>query len=95
MINWHQVGLAFALLVAGCSGGPKRVKPPKIDVSAAATQAIELYDTDHDGKLSLTEFGVGRSPAEAAKWFGRRDADPDGFLSKQEFLPVSAASETR
>jgi hypothetical protein len=27
--------------------------------------------------------------------FGRRDGDHDGFVSKQEFLPVSAASETR
>jgi len=52
-------------------------------------------DTDQDGKLSLAEFGVGRPPAEAAKWFGRRDADKDGFLSRQEFLPTSAGAENR
>jgi hypothetical protein len=52
-------------------------------------------DTDQDGKLSLAEFGAGRAPGEAAKWFGRRDADHDGFISKQEFLPVSASSDTQ
>jgi EF hand len=56
---------------------------------------FDALDTDQDGKLSLAEFGVGRSPADATKWFGRRDADHDGFLSRQEFLPVSAKSETR
>jgi hypothetical protein len=56
MYSWHQISLALAVLIAGCSGGPKRVKPPKIDIDAAATQAFELYDTDHDGKLSEKEL---------------------------------------
>jgi hypothetical protein len=61
----------------------------------ARAARFAALDTDQDGKLSLAEFGGGRSPAEAAKWFGRRDADHDGFLSRQEFLPASAGSETR
>jgi hypothetical protein len=61
----------------------------------ARTAKFTALDTDQDGKLSQAEFGVGRSPADAAKWFGRRDADQDGFISKQEFLPFSAGSETR
>jgi hypothetical protein len=56
MLKWQQIGFAFAVFIAGCSGGPQRVKPPKIDIDAAATQAIELYDTDHDGKLSENEL---------------------------------------
>jgi len=67
--------------------------PAGNDNSRAAK--FEALDTDHDGKLSLAEFGVGRSPADATKWFGRRDADHDGFISRQEFLPFSAKSETR
>jgi hypothetical protein len=61
----------------------------------ARAAKFAALDTDQDGKLSLIEFGAGRSPAEAAKWFGRRDTDHDGFISKQEFLPFSATQEGR
>jgi hypothetical protein len=44
---------------------------------------------DGDGKLTRAEFGVGRSAADAAEWFARRDADGDGFVSREEFLPGS------
>ena len=64
-------------------------------INNARAAKFAALDTDHDGKLSLSEFGAGRAPAEAAKWFGRRDADHDGFISKQEFLPQSALSRTR
>src|SRR5436190_12183340 len=61
----------------------------------ARAAKFAALDTDHDGKLSLSEFSVGRGTTEAAKWFGRRDADRDGFLSRQEFLPFSASTEPR
>ena len=64
------------------------------NVNARAARFAAL-DTDHDGRLSLSEFSVGRGTTEAAKWFGRRDGDHDGFLSRQEFLPFSASTETR
>jgi hypothetical protein len=57
--------------------------------NARATKFADL-DTDQDGKLTLAEFGVGRKPAEAVKWFERRDVDHDGFISRDEFLPFSA-----
>ncbi|HWN96443.1 MAG TPA: EF-hand domain-containing protein [Methylomirabilota bacterium] len=62
--------------------------------NARATKFVE-HDTDQDGKLSLAEFSVGRKPAEAAKWFERRDADHDGFISREEFLPFSAGPKAQ
>lgn len=67
-------------------------KPNRGGVRADKFAAL---DTDRDGRLNLTEFTAGRAPAEAAKWFERRDADHDGFLSKQEFLPQSASPKAR
>jgi hypothetical protein len=76
------------------------VTEPALDESkpnrgGARADKFAALDTDQDGKLSLTEFSAGRAPAEATKWFERRDADHDGFVSKQEFLPQSALSRTR
>ena len=61
----------------------------------ARTAKFAALDTDQDGRLSLSEFSVGRGTTEATKWFGRRDADRDGFLSRQEFLPFSASKEAQ
>ena len=47
------VGLVLAM---GCSKRPGRLHPPAIDASAAGTMAMEMYDTDKDGKLSGAEL---------------------------------------
>ncbi len=49
-------------------------------------------DSDQDGMLSLSEFGVGRTSKDATKWFERRDVNHDGLLSLAEFVPQSASS---
>jgi len=42
---------------AGCwAGKPPRVKPPPIDASAAGTEAIKMYDTNKDDKISGDEL---------------------------------------
>jgi hypothetical protein len=47
----------LALTVTGCwLKGQKRVEPPKIDAAAAGAQAITMYDTNHDGKISGAEL---------------------------------------
>jgi hypothetical protein len=49
-------GCLMAVIV-GCWGGtPDRVKPPAIDAVAAGTEAIKMYDTNGDGKISGTEL---------------------------------------
>lgn len=56
---------------------------------------FDALDTDRDGKLTLAEFSGARKPAEAAKWFERRDVDKDGFISREEFLPFSAGPKSQ
>ena len=62
--------------------------------SARATR-FEVFDADKDGRLSLPEFAGARKPGEAEKWFKLRDANSDGFLSREEFLPASATPKVR
>jgi hypothetical protein len=62
-------------------------------VNPRATKFKEL-DTNHDNKLTLTEFSAGRTAKSGEKWFKRRDADRDGFISLPEFLPLSAPDVT-
>ena len=70
------------LLIVGCTGGPERVKPPKIDPSAAAKQAMELYDLNHDGKLSLEELA--KCPGVLVS-IDRYDSNHDKAIDQEEF----------
>jgi arylsulfatase A-like enzyme len=60
--------------------------PAEVEKRRAADFARK--DADRDGRLSPAEFGAGREPADASKWFGLRDTDGDGFVSRAEFLPA-------
>jgi arylsulfatase A-like enzyme len=62
---------------------------PPADVEKERASQFERKDTDRDGRLSPAEFGAGREPADAAKWFGLRDCNSDGFLSREEFVPAA------
>ena len=48
--------LSLAVAALGCSNAPDRFDAPTVDVDAAATQAMELYDTNKDGALSKEEL---------------------------------------
>jgi hypothetical protein len=82
MCNWFQVGAVFVLLVSGCSGGPERVKPPRINPRSAASQAVELYDTNHDGKLSQEELA--QCPGLLIS-IDRYDSNHDKMIDQDEF----------
>ncbi len=57
-----MVGCALAvggvlLTIAGCwMGGRERVKPPPINAAAAGAEAMKMYDTNNDGKISGAEL---------------------------------------
>jgi EF hand len=71
----------LCLLSAGCNRGPAAVKPPYIDPVAASRQAIELYDTDHDGELSDQELAACPGILQHRDLY---DLDHNGKVSRQE-----------
>lgn len=81
MNSWPIVALILVSIVGGCYNGPQRVKAPKVNVSAAARQAIELYDTNHDGKLSPEELA--NCPGILIS-IDAYDANHDKFVDEQE-----------
>jgi hypothetical protein len=81
MCNWHLISVGLTVFIGGCSGGPEGVKPPKINASSAAQQAIELYDTNHDGKLSQEELA--KCPGILISLDGY-DTNHDKFVDQQE-----------
>jgi EF hand len=74
---------SLILLVGGCSSTPERVKPPRIDVKSAANQAMEMYDADHDGKLSVQELA--KCPGVLIS-LERYDANHDKTIDLDEFI---------
>ncbi len=73
---------------------PQAAEAKKRGAQAAAPGAtgnraaqFKRLDSNQDGRLSYEEFTASRKPGEARKWFSLRDADRDGFLSRDEFVP--------
>jgi hypothetical protein len=76
------VAAALTVIVCGCSGGQERIKPPRIFPTAATRQAFELYDTNHDGKLSQEELT--KCPGVLIS-IDRYDANHDKQIDQEEF----------
>jgi hypothetical protein len=70
----------FLPLLSGC-GGAISGGVQKYDPASAAAKAIEIYDSNRDGKLSADELK--NSPALAAR-VRRIDTSGDGILNKEE-----------
>jgi hypothetical protein len=75
------LAIGFCILTTGCSHGPTAVKPPFIDPVEASRQAMELYDTDHDGQLSDKELEACPGILMHRDLY---DSDHDGKISREE-----------
>jgi hypothetical protein len=76
--------LAYPLAVAalgGCSSGPSRIEPPRIDADEAAAEAMETYDKDGDGSVDAAELDAAPSLKAA---MATLDADKDGKVTAAE-----------
>jgi hypothetical protein len=77
-VPWAIVSMLF---LVGCSRGPTAFTVPKVDVEAAATKAIELYDKNGDQLLGKDELA--KCPALLAK-LKLYDADNNGSIDHKE-----------
>jgi hypothetical protein len=72
---------AAALLLGACSSTPSRVHQPGIDAEGAGATAMEMYDTNADGKVAGDELE--KAPGLKAM-LATADADKDGALTAEE-----------
>jgi hypothetical protein len=79
---WNRFAFISALFLSvGCSQGPRRLKPPKVDAVAAAAAAVQQLDKNGDQRLDDEELAA--SPGlNSAK--DRYDGDRNGSLDEAE-----------
>lgn len=80
ILDYDYLPLPIAGDLKGKGKAPARSKgDPK------RAETFKKLDTDHDGKLSHTEFSAKRDPADAAAWFKARDMDNSGDIDETEY----------
>ena len=87
--------LALGLAVIIVSGCPSEQSQEQAQPSGTSQQVRPMlqcqerfkgFDSNHDGKVSLEEFGTVEHPGgEPEEIFKSRDLDGDGFLTEEEF----------
>lgn len=75
------LGFVLSCLAVGCQRAPKNLSPPPLDPTAAAKQAVELFDTDKDGIINSAELDSSPGLKAAVR---TTDSDGDGGLSETE-----------
>ena len=73
--------VANVAVVIGCQQGPPPLPLPDFDPSEAGARAIELYDTDRDGKIAGEELALAPSLKSSLERF---DTDGDRAISSDE-----------
>jgi hypothetical protein len=78
--SW-SIAAGILLLFAGCSQTASRVHPVDIDVSSAASSAMEMYDKNGDGALAADELNA---VPGIKKYLDHYDKDGDDRVSPDE-----------
>ncbi len=73
--------LIAAVTLTSCSYGPSRLEPPHIDPADSGRQAMEMYDTNGDGRVAGEELENAPSLKSA---LSRLDTDGDQAVSADE-----------
>ena len=71
----------FSVTITSCGSGPPAVRPPNIDASTAGQMAMEIYDSDGDGRVAGDELEQAPSLKAA---LSRLDTDGDKAVSADE-----------
>lgn len=83
------VALALALAPAGAFAAGQAQGTAAHDGNSMSGHSFEQIDTDHDGRISRTEFAAAHGGKSDR--FASIDSNGDGFISKQEFDAHHAA----
>jgi hypothetical protein len=73
--------LSLLVVFSSCRSGPAPVSQPSVDPEGAAELAMEMYDTNHDGKIAGDELEKVPSLKSAMK---RVDTNNDSALDAEE-----------
>jgi len=98
MKTFRLLGMCVAVLSIwaswGCwRGGPPRVEAPSIDAGAAASGAMQKYDTNRDGKISGEELDKAASLKSALEVI---DTNGDKAISEDEIKArIESWAETK
>ncbi|MBN1912417.1 MAG: hypothetical protein JW818_22035 [Pirellulales bacterium] len=68
-------------MASGCSRTPPRVYLPEVNASAAGEKAMELYDTNKDGRVDGAELDAVPVFKRSMKWM---DTDGDNAVNAEE-----------
>ena len=79
---FHQlIWLVTVCGMAGCSSRPAAVRPVEINESAAAAEAMQLYDSNRSGELDAVELAAVPGMAKYRQLY---DTNQNGMISADE-----------
>ena len=85
----------LVLTQSGCLNMPGRIVAPSIDADAAGQEAMKLYDTNHDGKISGAEFDKVPSLGSAQAMVNFKSTKEKGITAADITARIKAWQQTK